>query len=576
MSTAGGAQTWLLECNNCGAKISASGTTSGGNPSCTHAFGPIGGYTAPPKKGKRKIVYPTDAERKWLRIIDQNKDENEKHTVTFEKDQTQLAKLHKEGMEAIKIAIQALQTQLEERQEELEGDLNRAFEERKEKIKQNMAALEQHKTKNEETKDNAEDLLESNDKEEAEREKIIVGECENVINTTPQIKYIPTKLQYTFTSLKTIQGKIEKFGKLNTNPVTSGNKCDFDSMTAATKAPAATPKEVNLDDVLVLQLKNSTFDPKAKKVKLSFKVNPKKGNIAGIDDPKKHLKVHVFCAEDDEDQKGEDTAPIHEETVDFSTCKPLKNKFEISINHQFQPGLTIAFKLRPKFATPDETKWQESFGKWSREQTIDIPDDDVTFTLELNGKQQKLKLQDDDKALTDFKQFEAKFLGQFNQNLKSNQTLFLSTDDGVLDGQSQLTKYATESYIIRGQITVNQPKEEIPPAAYTSSPKVASPKVEEPGGGGGGGQPGADLANAPKQISTIVVFSDTKKRVVLKKKNNEYTISSLKEKVVKKLKTKGLSGDFQLETKEGTRISDDNAIITYLANYEGELKVIKG
>jgi len=340
---------------------------------------------------------------------------------------------------------------------------------------------------------------------------------------------------------------------------------------------AASAKEINLDEVLMLQLKNSTFDPKAKKVKLSFKVNDKKGTISGIDDPKKHLKVHVFCAEDDEDQKGEDAAPIHEETVDFSTCKPNKNKFELSINHQFQPGLTIAFKLRPKFATPDESKWQEAFGKWSREQTIDIPDDDITFTLEFNGKQQKLKLQDDAPELTNFKQFETKFLGKFNQNLKSNQTLLLSTDDGVLDASSQLTKYATESYIIRGQITTEQPPpkvEEEPPAAYSQPAKPKSPSPQ-PGGGGPGGDGGADLANAPKQISTIVVFADTKKRVVLKKKNNEYTMKTLKEKVTKKLKGKGLSGDFQLETKEGTRIADDNAIIAYLANYEGELKVIK-
>ena len=153
-----------------------------------------------------------------------------------------------------------------------------------------------------------------------------MSDCENVINTTPQLRYVPTKLEYSFRSLEKIEREIGNFGKLNTLPIGTGDVCVFASTTAATKAPAASPKAIDMDSVLVLQLKNSTFDPKAKKVKLSFKVN-KRGTIPGIENVEDCLKIHVFCAEDEEDQKGEDMAPIHQETVDFSTCKRMNSVF---------------------------------------------------------------------------------------------------------------------------------------------------------------------------------------------------------------------------------------------------------
>ena len=62
-------------------------------------------------------------------------------------------------MNAIASMIKTLELKLEERKEELEDQLTAAFKERQNKIRENMEALKEHHGKNEETKDNAEDLL---------------------------------------------------------------------------------------------------------------------------------------------------------------------------------------------------------------------------------------------------------------------------------------------------------------------------------------------------------------------------------------------------------------------------------
>lgn len=512
---------------------------------------------------RRVIVYPTDPENKWLRIIDRNKRENEQHHDKFESDLKDLNRLKESGEEAISSMIKTLQNKLEERERELQEELDKAFEARKDQIYQNMKQLTEHKRKNEETKDSSEDLLQTSDEPEEEREKKIVSNCELVINSTPQLKYVPTQLEYKFRSLQKIEDEIGKFGKLITQPVGSGDRCIFKSTKDATNAPSAGPKTIDLDSILTLSLKTSSFDPKAKKVKLQFKFS-QKSKLEGIDNIKDHLKVNVFCAEDVDDNKGEDEEPIYQETVDFSSCTPVKTKFELTINHQFKPGLNIVLKLRPKFESPDESKFKSGFGKWSREQTIEITadseseddDQDITFKLQLSGQQKQLTLKDDDPSLTNFGKFQAKFLGQFNQELKDDEKLALSTDDGVLDASSTLTKYASASYTINGQIIKQQ---------------------EEPDDNGGGDDDAK--ANAPKQISTICVYADTKKRVVLKnnaKKNlYEYTMDQLKEKIKKKFKAKGLSGSFELQTASGTAITKDNEIITVLgSNDGGELRVV--
>eukprot|EP00485_Elphidium_margaritaceum_P003972 CAMPEP_0202687266 /NCGR_PEP_ID=MMETSP1385-20130828/2967_1 /ASSEMBLY_ACC=CAM_ASM_000861 /TAXON_ID=933848 /ORGANISM="Elphidium margaritaceum" /LENGTH=82 /DNA_ID=CAMNT_0049342029 /DNA_START=40 /DNA_END=285 /DNA_ORIENTATION=+ len=79
-----GQATVVAECSKCGAKFTTAGTTLGGSDSCTpHSFGPVGGF-------HKNIVYPTDAERAWLAVLDDNKEENGEHFKQFETDMEQL------------------------------------------------------------------------------------------------------------------------------------------------------------------------------------------------------------------------------------------------------------------------------------------------------------------------------------------------------------------------------------------------------------------------------------------------------------------------------------------------------
>eukprot|EP01083_Nonionella_stella_P270988 917894_1 len=261
MTSAG--EVFLLQCSKCGAKMTQSGSTVGGSDSCPHKYGPL----------QKNIVYPTDAERNWLRIIDQNKDENIMHTKKFENDVSELNNLKSIAMQAITTKIKTLQAKLEARQDELEQELTLAFQDRRNKINENVKILNDHKLKNEEAKEKSEDLLAAGDKKEAEREKIIASKCENIINTTPNLQYIETELKFTFNQLDTISRKISKFGILITQPIDSGMKCIFKSKLDGQNAPSSAPKQIELPTI---QLKSSTFDLNKQKIKLTFKVAQKK------------------------------------------------------------------------------------------------------------------------------------------------------------------------------------------------------------------------------------------------------------------------------------------------------------
>eukprot|EP01084_Bolivina_argentea_P273820 466547_1 len=77
----------------------------------------------------------------------------------------------------------------------------------------------------------------------------------------------------------------------------------------------------------------------------------------------------------------------------------------------------------------------------------------------------------------------------------------------------------------------------------------------------------------PKQMSFIAVYIDRKKRVVLKnnqKKNlYEYTINSLKSKILIKYCSMGLTDEFELKLEDGQIIETDEQIVQYLAGYKG-------
>lgn len=161
-------------------------------------------------------------------------------------------------------------------------------------------------------------LLLQRDKPESEREKIIVGQCEKIINSTPKLQYIETQLHFEFESYSNIERKIANFGKLHCKPLTAGNPCVFESTREAANVPSAGPKEVTLPSV---ELKRSAFDEKAKRLKLSFRLSPKEEQI------EKHIldnmSIKVLCCEDkdDDDEKVNQSAPIHEQLVKFRDCK---------------------------------------------------------------------------------------------------------------------------------------------------------------------------------------------------------------------------------------------------------------
>ena len=75
------------------------------------------------------------------------------------------------------------------------------------------------------------------------------------------------------------------------------------------------------------------------------------------------------------------------------------------------------------------------------------------------------------------------------------------------------------------------------------------------------------------QISVIVIYNGNKKRVNLKKINNDYNIKSLIEKIQIKHAKNGLNGIFAVETDDGKSLKTDNDIINILHDHTGALNV---
>ena len=84
------------------------------------------------------------------------------------------------------------------------------------------------------------DMIHSNDKPEVVREKIIVGMCEEIINTTPQLRYVYPKLEHTLRSLSKVEIAISEFGTLQ---IGTGDKCVFDSISIRKTFPASESNE---------------------------------------------------------------------------------------------------------------------------------------------------------------------------------------------------------------------------------------------------------------------------------------------------------------------------------------------
>ena len=225
------------------------------------------------------------------------------------------------------------------------------------------------------------------------------------------------------------------------------------------------------------------------------------------------------------------------------------------VDYKFTPGSTVWFKLRPIFESPDAKKYKSDEGGWSTSMSVDI---DVEFTLMLDGKTKTLTIKDDDHIIMQFNKFKERFLNEFNRSLQPDQVLILvaksnnsSDGDQVLNDKCNLAKYSNSNSksIWRIEGTIPRPK-----VIEQPQPVVAEKKLKT-------------------QISVIVVYNGNKKRVNLKKKNDDYNIKSLLEKIQSKHAKNGLSGGFEVETDDGKALKTDDDIINILHDHTGALKV---
>ena len=151
----------------------------------------------------------------------------------------------------------------------------------------------------------------------------------------------------------------------------------------------------------------------------------------------------------------------------------------------------------------------------------------------------------------------------------------LMATEGILNEKSDLRKYGSDSTVIRGIVQyakkevddVQQPGYQSPAPSMSRTPKSVKSTSAKPDG----------HKRKKSQISTVAVFGNEKKRVILKmnpkKGVNEYTMDILREKVLKKYKQKGLKGHFSVKMASGQAIQQDQDIENHLVGYGGEIKI---
>jgi len=493
-------QVFLLSCPLCSARFTQTGQIVGGDSNCEHKFESIVATSPRPP-----IVYPTDAERKWLRIIDQNKAENATHLTKFESDLITLSQNKSTALKAIATQIASLKEALENRRDQLEQELCDAFDERKTVIEANMTELGAHSVANEEAKDSAEELLIS-DQPIAERTKAIVGSCEGIINSTPKLNFVETELRYSFDQFQRIESKLKAFGLLHSMPVGAGKRCLFASTNAATKAPALSPKEVALPTVT---FKSTTFDDAKQRVKLTFKIKDLDAQtVDGLERVSDHLFIHVFAKLDDEEEEDEKAGgveqPLFEGSVKFTTdCAQNGKKWEMLVDHAFAEGITVAFKMKAKFVSPDTAKFKSTEGEWSREQTYEIP---------------AAKADEEEKSAIESAVTAAVSIPPMAYAPAQN-----GHQPGMNGGdQKEKAKKEVSQEKKKGQISV--------------------------------------LILFQEVKKRVVLKFNSKKDI------DDYKMAVLIERVAKKFKNKGLDGHFTLKTEAGQAIATDQDIIDVLEN----------
>jgi len=262
-------------------------------------------------------------------------------------------------------------------------------------------------------------------------------------------------------------------------------------------------------------------------VKLTFKIKDLDAHtVDGLERVSDHLFIAVLAKLDDEEVEEDEKAGVEqtlfEDAVKFTTdCTQNGKKWEILVDHAFAEGVTVSFKMKAKFESPDTAKFKSAEGEWSREQTYKIP-------------------------------------------VKAKEKV----DEKEKDKEQSAIESAVSAAV------------SIPPMAYALAPAQNGQIMDT----SQGHQPGMngeeqkeqkekvkkEVAQARKKgkISLLPMFQEVKKRVVLnfnaKKDIDEYTIDALMEKVAKKFKTKGLNGHFTLKTETGQAIATDQDILEVL------------
>lgn len=101
----------------------------------------------------------------------------------------------------------------------------------------------------------------------------------------------------------------------------------------------------------------------------------------------------------------------------YSVSPSDKKRYEMTVDHEFAPGISISSKLMPIFKSPDPTKYSNAEGEWCQDQTFDVPKGPLIFNIELEGRPETMELDADHAALSDLMLFKQEFLKSFNRTL---------------------------------------------------------------------------------------------------------------------------------------------------------------
>jgi len=444
----------IAKCKLCGAGLSNNGCIEGGSSQCNHQFVAM-------------VIYPTPKENHWIRMIIQNKSENISHHGKFEQDLQELMQKKEQALEDTIAHFKKVRGMVDARETAMLDGIRQQFAAREAAIEGNMASLVHHRKQNDETKESAESLLQGSGNPNAQgREAVIVGSCQTIMNTTPDIKYIDTEFRCTFRSLDELHQKIDNFGQIHTRPIGCGRKCEFKSQSDAVVGEHAPAKKISLP---MLRISKTAYDDEQKEMKVVFRLLFEQKNESKQLDALclQHLRVKMMCesgGDDDDEKAGYDDA--HSEVIPLDRCLTVQTKngsnYVLSFKKIFAPGTNVNIRIQPCFVSPDDKKYKSGEGVLSASQTHKVElEKSVKFAVELQSDQKKeqqtVSIVESSKALTDFVAFEQKILDSFGIAFDDGQRLVLTVLGQLLNASTNLKELAASAQPISAKL-VKTPK----------------------------------------------------------------------------------------------------------------------